>query len=171
MGLIGLTFIHGNVGKLIEFGQWLDGSGFTQWEHSFISIGNGLVVEAEPGGARVAHASDFAVVHWCHGLYSLGTPAQHDNAAFYAKKFTEAGPWGTHGVPYSFLDYAALATHRLHIPVPGLKKFIATSMHMQCAQLVDRADNLAGIELFADNRWEGDVTPGDLYVRDLGLAQ
>lgn len=170
VGLIGLSAIHGEVGKLIEIGEWLNGDGFKMWEHAFISIGNGLIVEAEPGGARVSHADSYPVIHWCYGLYTLGTAAQHDDAAFYARKYTEAGPWGPHGVPYSFLDYAALVDHRLHIPMPGLQNFIASDQHMICSQLADQCDSLAGIHLFADDRWPGYVDPLALYNRDLELG-
>jgi hypothetical protein len=169
-GLIGLTSISGDAGKLIKVGQWLNGDGFRDWEHAFMSIGGGLVVEAEPGGARVARVSEYSVIHWCYGLYSLGTPGQHANAAFYARKYTEAGPWGPHGVPYSFLDYAALAARRLHIPAPGLQAYIASSEHQICSQLADQCDSLAGIHIFTDGRWPGYVDPLSLYNRDLELG-
>lgn len=161
-GLIGLTPISGQVGRLIEFGQWLNGNGFHQWEHAFISIGNGLIVEAEPGGARVAHADEYSTVYWCNSLYKLGTEAQLQNTEDWAKKYVET--------PYSFADYFALAQHRLHIPGPGLKNFIASDGHMICSQLADRCYANAGIHIFTDNRWPGYVTPADLYNRDLELA-
>jgi hypothetical protein len=162
-GLIGLTSISGSTGKLIEFGQWLNGDGFAQWEHAFMSVGDGLVVEAEPGGARVAHSSKYAVVHWCYGLYKLGTVRQNENAALAAKRYV--------GVPYSAADYFALAAHRLHVPVPGLQGYVSSSGHMICSQLVDQADTDAGIHLFADNRWPGDVDPLSLYNRDLEMSK
>jgi hypothetical protein len=70
---------------------------------------------------------------------------------------------GFEGTPYSFLDYGALAAHRFHVPMPGLEAFIDDSGHMICSQLVDRVHELAGVTLFDDNRWRGDVTPADLY--------
>lgn len=161
-GLIGLTSIHGSVGKLIEFGQFLNGDNFSQWEHAFISLGNGLIVEAEPGGARVGHVGDYPVIHWCYGLYSLGTAKQNADAALAAKAYV--------GVPYSAADYFALVAHRLHIPAPGLQDYIANSQHQICSQLVDQADSDAGIHLFTDNRWPGYVTPADLYTRDCELS-
>lgn len=160
-GLIGLTSIHGDVGKLIELGQFLDGSGFGQWEHAFISVGGGLIVEAEPGGARVGHVSEYSVIHWCHGLYSLGIAKQTANAALAAKTYV--------GVPYSAADYFALTAHRLHIPAPGLQGYIASSGHLICSQLVDLAYAEAGIHVFQDNRWPGYVTPGDLFERDMDI--
>jgi uncharacterized protein YycO len=162
VGLIGLTSISGEVGRLIRFGQWLNGDGFTQWEHAFISVGGGLIVEAEPGGARVANVSEYSDIHWCHGLASLGTAAQLEDTEVYAKHFV--------GVPYSFADYFALAARRLRIPAPELQRFISTSKHMICSQLVDACYTQAGIKLFKDGRWAGDVTPGDLYQLDQSIA-
>jgi hypothetical protein len=34
---------------------------------------------------------------------------------------------------------------------------------MICSQLVDQCYQDAGVHLFADGRWPGDVTPADLY--------
>ena len=155
--------IHGDVGKLIEVGQWFNGDGFKQWEHAFISIGQGLIVEAEPGGARVAHADEYATVHWCYGLATLGTDAQLQATEDAAKKYL--------GTPYSALDYFALTAHRLHIPEFGLKTYIGDTGHMICSQLVDQCYADAGIHVFTDNRWPGYVTPLDLYNRDLELVK
>lgn len=66
------------------------------------------------------------------------------------------------GTPYSFLDYAALSAHRLHIPAPHLKKYIADTGHLICSQLCDEVYYRAGIHLFVDGRWPGYVTPADL---------
>jgi hypothetical protein len=66
-------------------------------------------------------------------------------------------------VPYSFLDYAALAAHRWHIPTPGLKRFVGDTGHMICSQLVDQAAADGGWRLFDDQRWPGFVTPGALW--------
>jgi hypothetical protein len=65
-------------------------------------------------------------------------------------------------VPYSFLDYGALALHRLHIPAPGLRAYIQDSGHAICSQLVDEGARRGGWQLFDDQRWEGYVTPGAL---------
>jgi hypothetical protein len=162
VGLIGLTPISGNVGKLIEFGQWLDGSGFKQWEHAFISVGSGQIVEAEPGGARTGSVTEYSSIYWCYGIYGLGTAAQLDATEVIARKYA--------GVPYSALDYFALAAHRLHLPVLGLENYIKSDGHMICSQLVDQVYNVAGIHVFTDGRWPGFVTPGNLYERNVALG-
>lgn len=169
-GLIGLTPIAGRVGKLIEVGQFLNGNGFAPWEHAFITLGNGLIVEAEPGGARVAHLAEYSDIYWCENIAKLAAPAQLQGIADAAKRYTQAGPWGSHGVPYSFLDYFALAQHRLHIPGPGLENYIKTTRHMICSQLCDQAYTDMHVNLFA-GRWQGDVTPMDLFDLDVKLAK
>jgi hypothetical protein len=60
------------------------------------------------------------------------------------------------------LDYLALVAHRLHIPAPGLRQFIADTGHMICSQLVDEVYRRAGLIMFGDGRWPGYVTPGGL---------
>jgi uncharacterized protein YycO len=161
VGLIGLTQISGEVGKLIEIGQWLNGDGFKTWEHAFISIGSGLIVEAEPGGARVAHSSEYSDIHWCYGLYKLlDTPAKIAAAEDAAKSFV--------GVPYSFLDYFALAGKRLHLPHMLLQDYVSSTGHMICSQLDARAYWNAGGPIYPE--WTGYVTPMDLYNRDVQLG-
>lgn len=161
-GLIGLTQIGGQTGKLIRFGQWLNGDGFSDWEHAFVTLGNGLLVEAEPGGARVAQVTEYSNIYWCQNIAAMAAPAQLQMIADAAKSYV--------GVKYSFLDYAALAAHRLHVSDPALRRYIATSRHMICSQLCDQAEADAHVNLFA-GRWEGDVTPGDLYQLDVQLGK
>lgn len=155
-GDFGLTQISGDVGKLIRFGQWLNGDGFANFEHAFVYVGGGEIVEAEPGGARLASVNEYAAANvcWSTGKYALTTP-ERDAICAAAIKFIKT--------PYSVLDYFALATHRLDVPAPWLKDYIASSKHVICSQLVDACYQDAGIKLFKDNRWNGYVTPGDLY--------
>lgn len=151
-GDIGLTQIGGRVGFAIRFGQLLDGDGFANYEHAFVWIGGGNLVEAEPGGARQANIREYATdtVEWLRCPPDLGS-------AVAAAALTLVG------VPYSFLDYAAIAAHRLHIPYPQLKTYIASSGHMICSQLCDRAAQLGGWHLYNDDRWPGYITPGDIW--------
>lgn len=161
-GTIGLTQISGAVGKGIEFGQWLNGEGFERWEHAFVLLPGDLILEAEPGGARIVpmHYSD---VYWCRGLYTLlPQPPNQQQLGIIAAQFQ--------GVPYSFLDYEALAAHRLHIPAPGLRDFIKDSGHEICSQMADDFYLRLGAHIFTDDRWTGDVTPASLYNRDQALS-
>jgi len=152
-GDIGLTSIDGPVGWGIRAGQWLNGDGFGQYEHAFVVVSDTELVEAQPGGARVRPLSDYP-----HAVFVCPadlTVAQRDAVCAAARGYL--------GTPYSFADYAAIAVHRLHLPLPGLRRFVASSRHMLCSQLADQCYQDAGVQLFNDGRWPGWVTPGSLY--------
>ncbi|WP_310716768.1 hypothetical protein [Streptomyces lydicus] len=154
-GDIGLTQISGVSGRLIRFGQWINGDGFADYEHAFLVLPDDQILEAEPGGARIRPLTDYGganVLYVCpEGL----TDRQRSGICTAATRYV--------GVPYSFLDYGAIATHRFHIPVPGLRGYIANTRHMICSQLVDQCYLDAGVHLFADGRWPGYVTPMALH--------
>jgi hypothetical protein len=157
-GDIGCTQINGNVGLLIRIGQWLNGDGFANYEHAFVYVGGGQIIEAEPGGARETDLDEYdeRTIIW------LRCPDQYRQAvAESAQALT--------GKPYSALDYLALAAHRFHLPIPGLRHYIDSTGHLICSQLADRAAELGGWVLFADKRWPGFVTPADLAT--LALEQ
>ena len=154
-GDIGLTRIHGGAGVAIRLGQWLDGDGYADYEHAFVVVqpvdGKTMVVEADPGGARhVPFDHDPA-----HTVYLRCPDRLRDAVSYAATRYT--------GVGYSAADYLALALHRLHVPAPGLRGWIGSSKRMICSQLADRAALDGGWHLFADGRWPGYVTPGELY--------
>ncbi|MFE7120479.1 hypothetical protein ACFU99_34135 [Streptomyces sp. NPDC057654] len=162
-GDIGLTRISGTTGKLIRFGQWLNGNGFADYEHAFLVLPDERLLEAEPGGARVKSLSEYDgadVVYTCPaGLTEEQRGAVCEASGRYV------------GVEYSFLDFLAIATHRVHLPVPGLRRYVASTKHMICSQLVDQCYQDADVHLFADRRWSGYVTPGALYTLLAGSGE
>jgi cell wall-associated NlpC family hydrolase len=143
----------GLAGRAVAFGEWLNGDAFTQYEHAFVYVGGGRIIQAEPGGANEAPLTGHASILWSSGVIPLTDPQR--------KAVCDAAR-GYVGVPYSFLDYAALVAHRLRLPVPGLRGFIATTRHQICSQLVDQCYADAGVHLFKDGRWPGYVTPAAL---------
>lgn len=156
-GDFGLCRITGGVGLLIRTGQWLAGGGFTDLEHAFVYVGDGRIVEAEPGGARLADVAEYAdrPIRWSTDRIPL-RDEQRTRIVAAARGYV--------GVPYSFADYAAIAAHRFHLPGgPALRHYVATSEHMICSQLVDQAYLDADVHLFSDGRWPGYVRPADLY--------
>lgn len=156
-GDFGLVEIHGETGRLIRFGQWLCGDGYSDFEHAFLYIGNGEVVEAEPKGARKVSVGEYADadVMWSTGIVKL-TPEQRTAICANAEKLV--------GTPYGFLDYFAIASHRLHLPWSLLlKKRVESGKTLICSQLVDYDYDISGAHLFSDNRWEGYITPGGLW--------
>lgn len=162
-GDFGLTQIAGAGGVFVRFGQWLNGDGFSEFEHAFLYLGDGQIIEAEPGGARITDLSEYAdfTVQWSSGIIPL-TAGQRTAIVANARKYQ--------GTPYSFLDYFALAARRLHLEPAEilLKERVQDSEHLICSQLVDQVYTDSGVHLFNDGRWPGDVTPGDLYERLMG---
>jgi hypothetical protein len=150
--------IAGMGGRLIQLGEALNGSGFGDYEHARLYLGDGVCVQAEPGGATVVSYDPRD-----HGLWSTGAIKLTDNERV---AIAVAGRRVV-GVPYSALDYFALAARRLKLGLllPGLRSYIASSGHMMCSQLVDWCYQQAGVQLFDDGRWPGYVTPEDLAVR------
>lgn len=152
-GDIAVIQIEGDVGRLIRLGQWLNGDGFADFEHVFVYVGNGQIVEAEPGGARIAELTEYnrRNVRWLH------CPPEHRIAVAEAARSLV-------GTPYSAADYVAIAAHRLGLPVPGLRRYVQSSGHLICSQLADRAAAIGGWHLFDDGRWDGYVTPADIWA-------
>lgn len=128
-GDFGLVSISGAVGKLIRFGQWLNGDGFSDYEHAFIYLGDGKILEAEPGGARIADLEEYAgrAIMWSTGVITIPDWKRTDIVSD-AIKFQ--------GCPYSFLDYLAIALYRIGLKHPGVAKRVKDSKHYICSQLV-----------------------------------
>ncbi len=155
--------VGGPGGRAIEVAEYLNGDGFAPWEHAFVYVGDGKILQAEPGGSVIVPYTERGAELWSSGKIPL-TAAQRARVPILAKQMT--------GIPYSGLDYLALAGHRLHVPDwpvwPGphrpvtLQTFIADSAHEICSQLVDTFMLRLGIHLFKDGRWPGYVTPAEL---------
>ncbi|GAB2696602.1 hypothetical protein [Kitasatospora kifunensis] len=157
-GSIGLTPISGAVGLGIRIGQALLGDGDCPYEHAFLVLPDGQLIEAEPGGARIADLSEYAGREVLYVAPAGLTDEERAAICAAALKYRD--------VPYSFLDYAAIAAHRFHLPgSPLLKGYVASTRHLICSQLVDQCYQDAGIHLFQDGRWPGYSTPADLYRR------
>jgi len=152
LGDIGITSVRGPIGRLISIGEWLLGDGFAPWDHAFVHVGDGQIIEAEPGpdGARLADLAEYndRAVLW------LRCPDQYRAAVAHSARLLQ-------GTRYSAADYFAIAAHRFHLPIPGLRDYIDASGHLICSALADRAAELGGWHLF-QNRWRGYVTPADL---------
>jgi uncharacterized protein YycO len=163
IGTIGLTQISGDVGRLIRIGQWLNGDGFADFQHAFVYIGNGQLVEAEPGGARIMDVGEYdhSTVYWCSNLTTGISDADLQAVADIAKGFEHT--------PYSALDYFALAAKRLHIPAPQLNAYIKSTGHMICSQLAAAAYDQGKHPLY--DHWTGWVTPLDIYNLDRSQAK
>ncbi|MFE3866309.1 hypothetical protein ACFXPT_38835 [Streptomyces goshikiensis] len=152
---IGLLRTAGPVSRLIRFGQWLNGDGFSAYGHAFLVLPDGQLIEAQPSGAAIGSLTRYERARVTYVCPTDLTAQQRLDICTAALRYI--------GVPYGFLDYAAIAAHRLHLPVPGLRRCIASSRQQICSQLVDQCYKDAGVDLFTDGRWSGYVTPGALY--------
>ena|ERR1700741_647081 len=159
-GDFGLVSIKGGVGLLIRIGQWLNGDGFRDYEHAFIYIGEGKIVEAEPGGALLSDLDEYdgRSIIWSTGLIPL-TDDQ--------RRLIVQSALAQVGTPYSFLDYVAIALYRLGIKHPGVAKRVEDSKHLICSQLVALDYDHAGIPVTDFEPYL--VTPGKLLNHLLRL--
>lgn len=154
-GDFGLVAISGRIGWLIRIGQWFNGDGYNDYEHAFIVLDDSTLIEAEPGGARIRPLSEYDNTNVTYSDWNLADHQRFDIVAC-AQALRDT--------PYSILDYLSLALVRLHIRPKWLLKYVESTKHLICSQLVDVCYLAAGVHLFDDDRPPGDVTPGDLYT-------
>lgn len=121
--------------------------------HAAVNIGDGMIVEAQPGGAKISSAGNYSKAIWSHLDLDPECRRQIANAAL-----------GFVGTPYSTWDIAALAVAcvtKKRTP-HWIAKRLSRPDRLICSQLVDEAYRRAGVQLFKD-RLPSEVTPGDLY--------
>jgi hypothetical protein len=133
--------------------------------HAILSIGLGWIVEGDPKGAQLSHASKYPHAIWAN--WPLDALQQH-----------QIGQWGRMhvGTRYSWVDDAEIGAvdmadrvkpvgHWLGRAVGWLfRKRLRSTRTLMCSQLVDAAYQAAGVQLFTDGRPAGAVSPGDLYI-------
>lgn len=124
----------------------------SHYNHAFIYVGDGQIVEAQPGGARLVQNSYDAA----HVRYSTVTlsPGERVFIVNNAKRLV--------GVPYGWLDIVSVGLLQFHIRPFFLRERVRTSKNLICSQLVDFTFLLSGVHLLNDGRLPMDVTPGDL---------
>lgn len=137
-GDFGLVSIPGGVGWLIRVGQWLNGNGFKNYEHAFIVLDQYSILEAMPGGAKVSAISKYDRSNVRYSTVSL-TDDQRTSIVAQARKLQ--------GVPYSFLDYFAIAAKRFNLKLPWLDARVKSSKHMICSQIVAKLYDDNGSQL------------------------
>lgn len=153
------------------------GTGFWAWlirlatrspyAHAFLWVGGGIV-EAEPSGARSA-PSHYADVYWCERLSDQLSNAQRNLAVSWALAQTKTRDGK--GTPYSWVDDAEIGVVDVFGWAPGwMRRRLASTCTLQCAQLCDAAYATAGVQLFDDGRPCGGVSPADLWRLDRSIA-
>jgi cell wall-associated NlpC family hydrolase len=125
----------------------------SQVNHAYIYVSDNYIVEAQPHGAVMRHASKYA-----------GSPTSSFNLTPEEQARVRAAALALVGTSYNFLDIAVLALLSLGVRWAWLQKRAQSSAALICSQLVDRAYRNAGIHLYDDGRPDGEVTPGDLLL-------
>ena len=154
-GDFAVVSMGGQGGALISAMEEIAYDHSTHWDHAFIYVGGGMIVQAEPAGAQKVPLGAYQYTIWSSGILF---PTGPERAAIVASAEKSAAQ----KTGYSYLDYAAIAAHRFHLPVPGLKDYIGATGHEICSQLVDQCWLDGGYHLFTDGRWPGFVSPYDL---------
>lgn len=152
LGDFGVTATGGTAAKLIRWGTQ------SSVNHAFVVIGGGYIIEADPGGAKVNHLSNYP-----HAIFSTGSISLTDVQRL---AIVDAAH-DLLGTPYGWPDIVciALAQRRLGGLMTSsnpIAKRISREDRLICSQLVDKAYELAGVHLFTDGRLPGLVSPGDL---------
>lgn len=171
-----LTRSSTRTSRLITAAQGLVGDG-SRYSHAALVLDHDTVVEATPHGARLVPltkyanrldvtVSDAPIADAVEQAVTAGTirnsrPARQWHERRLRDRVDAAGR-ALAGTPYSFLDYLSIALLHYGIRPAWLLRHVETSRHMICSQLVDTAYAAAGVHLFTDDRFPGDVTPGDL---------
>lgn len=147
VGDFGVTRTNGLAAWAIRFGTR------STVNHAFVYVGDGKIVEAQPGGAVLSDATNYPDAIW-----STMPLTDNDRASI--------AHWATQqiGIPYSWADIAALAFACYGISNRWVNQRIERMDRLICSQLVDKAYMLAGVHLFDDGRLTQSVTPGDLLT-------
>lgn len=187
-GSFGLSRIGGLTGKLIAAGQAFSGDG-SRFTHAFVVLDDQWVIEAMPGGARLAPLADrlnhaevvFSdkpiqdyLERWKAG-FEAETPDPTDREKLYdwvEESKRQDVVWNARrleGTGYGYLQYLALGLVALGFSPKWLERYVASKGRMICSQMVDEVYRRVGIQLFDDGRLPQQVTPGDL-ARYAGAA-
>jgi cell wall-associated NlpC family hydrolase len=149
-GDYGVVKTKGIFGKIIRFGT------MSRWNHTFIYIGDGLIIEANPTGVSISSATKYPVIGW--NQHEELTTKQRTTVVKEAKRLINR--------PYGFLDIGNLILRILGLKMLANTSFINTLAKRYgviCSELVALSYYAAGIDLC--RKPANIVTPGDLAER------
>jgi len=150
MGDYGVVRTGGFFGKLIRLGT------VSRWNHAFIYVGDGKIVEANPTGVAISNLSNYSPVAW----------NQHENLTDEQRKNICSFALSAIGKPYNFLVIFILVLRIL-----GFKLLANTRLLYKlsqgdgyiCSELVAEAYTKSNVPLIAKS--DDQITPGDLAER------
>lgn len=149
-GDYGVVKTSGVVAKLIRLGT------LSRWNHAFIYIGDGRIVEARPTGVTISTADQYEVLAYNQHEHAI-TDAHREKIVSYALEQV--------GKPYGFLDIFVifLRIFGLRVPFPSFWAKLSLRKGYICSELVAETYDKAGFVLI--NKHTSIVTPGDLAER------
>ena len=150
LGDYGCVATSGFVGFLIQLGT------MTKFNHSFIYVGDGKIVEATPlHGVILSPVSKYEDIAWNKG--EAKSDEQRQNLV--KEAFTHLGR------RYSFLDYVAIILRMLRFQAPGWLTYkLSMTTSEICSELVARVYRKCGFSIDGDKP-DFYITPSDLIYR------
>lgn len=152
VGSIGVTATGGIIGWGIRLLT------FSRYNHAFIVGPAGLLIEAQPGGARIGHISMYPKAKY----NSNKIIPDETRLAIWETALGFAQARNGKGIGYNWLDDIALGLRFFGFWSEHIARRIARTDRLQCAQLCDLAYSLNGVHLFDDGRLALAVDPGDI---------
>jgi len=149
-GDYGVVHTNGFFGKLIRLGT------LSRWNHAFVYIGNGQIVEANPSGVAISPVDKYPAYYVAWNQHEKLNEEQRMQIVAHAKSMV--------GVSYGFVDIANLAFRILGLKVIANTKIFKTASKRYgviCSELVAECYGAAGIDFGSPIS----VTPGDLAYR------
>ncbi|MFF8831317.1 hypothetical protein [Streptomyces sp. NPDC015131] len=152
-GTVILTQIEGWVGAVVRALQAMNGD-VSPWTHVAVSLGDGTVFEAQPGGA--------VITPWSQYQFRPVALLRFVRDEHQARQVVDECRRRV-GAGYNYTTYFYLAAYRLRLPVLTriLRARVERSDKMICSQAADDVHRVHGIHIFNDGRLPFDVTPGD----------
>lgn len=147
IGQFGVVKTNGIFGKLIRIGT------LSRWNHAFIYVGDGKIIEANPRGVEVSDVSKYPVIAW----------NKHQELSESERQTIAQSALATVGKSYSFLTIALLAFRILGVRIFSNTWVIAKLAMKEgyiCSELVAECYDKAGIVIV--NKRDYLTVPGDL---------
>ena len=149
-GDFGVVKTNGIIGRLIRIGT------VSRWNHAFIYIGDGVIVEANPTGVALSPAKKYPQIAWNH----------HDSIPDSKREKIVDLALSEVGKPYAFIDIAILLLRILGLRFIRPNKFwkkLSVQNGWFCSELVSYCYRSVGLTLI--NKKDDLVVPGDLAER------
>ena len=150
IGDYGVVRSNGIFARLIQIGT------VSRWNHAFIYVGNGQIVEANPRGVALSPATKYKTIAW----------NRHEDLDTKERYIIVEHAMAQVGKPYNFFVIANLALRILGLKVLANTKLLykmAQGEGYICSELAAECYKVAGADLFT--KAPDLVTPGDLTER------